>query len=180
MGEELDRLKAMIEPDQETWDLTVNDVRAIRWAIRQIEAARPSVPPTADPRLLAAAKAADGGERTAPALGPATAGGVDTEVCKLALKYITSTAFERTTGKAPHRDTVVASLNAAINPSPEWGESRRAPGPATTAMVEWAKEVLAWHDARPGRDWREDPGGLARLAAFVAELEPAKAEGTPS
>lgn len=38
MSEELDRLRAMIEPDQETWDLTVNDVKAIRWAIRQIEA----------------------------------------------------------------------------------------------------------------------------------------------
>jgi hypothetical protein len=31
-----ERLRAMVEPDQETWDLSPNDVAAIQWALDRI------------------------------------------------------------------------------------------------------------------------------------------------
>lgn len=36
MTDHLDRLRAMVEPDQATWDLSPEDVKAIKWAVAQI------------------------------------------------------------------------------------------------------------------------------------------------
>lgn len=36
----LSRLRAMIAPDQQTWDLSPNDVAALTWAVNRIEAAK--------------------------------------------------------------------------------------------------------------------------------------------
>ncbi len=36
MSKHLERLRAMTAPDQKTWDLSPNDVAAIRWAIDEI------------------------------------------------------------------------------------------------------------------------------------------------
>jgi hypothetical protein len=35
----LERLRAMIAPGQQTWDLSPKDVAAIRWAVAEIETA---------------------------------------------------------------------------------------------------------------------------------------------
>lgn len=36
MSDHARRLRAMIEPDQQTWDLSPADVRAIRWALDRV------------------------------------------------------------------------------------------------------------------------------------------------
>ena len=40
MSEEYERLEAMIEPEQQTWDLSPNDVAAIKWAITELTTLR--------------------------------------------------------------------------------------------------------------------------------------------
>lgn len=35
--EQYERLMAMIEPNQQTWDLPPNDVKAIRWAVTALK-----------------------------------------------------------------------------------------------------------------------------------------------
>jgi hypothetical protein len=37
MCDELDRLKAMLDPKQQTWDLSPNDIQAIAWAVCELE-----------------------------------------------------------------------------------------------------------------------------------------------
>ena len=43
MENAIDRLKAMIEPKQQTWDLSPNDVAALAWAVRRIDEANNNV-----------------------------------------------------------------------------------------------------------------------------------------
>ena len=40
MSEHLDRLNAMLDHRQQTWDLSPNDIAAIRWAVAEIERLR--------------------------------------------------------------------------------------------------------------------------------------------
>ena len=47
MSDELERLEAMIEPNQQTWDLSRNDVAAIRWAVERLNATPAPGPATA-------------------------------------------------------------------------------------------------------------------------------------
>ena len=38
MSEHESRLRAMLDPKQQTWDLSPNDITAIRWAVERITA----------------------------------------------------------------------------------------------------------------------------------------------
>jgi hypothetical protein len=40
VNEHEERLKAMVDPDQQTWDLSPDDVKAIRWALDQLASMR--------------------------------------------------------------------------------------------------------------------------------------------